>query len=31
MTEEEIEAAALADSDNPPLTEEELKKFKRVR
>jgi hypothetical protein len=31
MTEEEIEAAALADPDNPPLTEEELKKFTRVR
>ncbi|MEC4816411.1 MAG: helix-turn-helix domain-containing protein [Scytonema sp. PMC 1069.18] len=30
MTEEEIEAAAVADLDNPPLTDEELKKFRRV-
>ena len=30
MTEEEIEAAAVADSDNPPLTETELKKLRRV-
>ena len=30
MTEEEIEAAALADPDNPPLTDEELKRFKQV-
>ncbi len=30
MTEEEIEAAALSDPDNPPLTDEELKRFKLV-
>ena len=30
MTEKEIEAAAKADRDNPPLTNKELKKFKRV-
>lgn len=30
MTEEEIETAAQADPDNPPLTEAELKKLKRV-
>jgi putative transcriptional regulator len=30
MTEEEIEAAALADEDNPPLTQAELKKMRRV-
>lgn len=30
MTEEEIEAAAVADSDNPPLTEAELKKLRPV-
>jgi putative transcriptional regulator len=30
MTEEEIEAGALSDSDNPPLTDEELKHFRRV-
>jgi putative transcriptional regulator len=30
MTEEEIEAAAVADLDNPPLTETELKKLRRV-
>ena len=30
MTEAEIEAAAIADSDNPPLTETELKKLRRV-
>jgi putative transcriptional regulator len=30
MTEEEIEAAALADPDNPPLTDEELKRFNPV-
>ena len=30
MTEEEIHAAALADPDNPPLTEEELARFERV-
>ena len=30
MTEEEIEVAAVADSDNPPLTETELKKLRRV-
>ncbi len=30
MTEEEIEAGALSDPDNPPLTDEELKKFRRV-
>ncbi|MET1253503.1 hypothetical protein [Aliikangiella maris] len=29
MTEEEIEEGAKSDPDNPPLTEEELKKFKR--
>ncbi len=30
MTEEEIEANALADPDNPPLTEEELAQMRRV-
>jgi len=30
MTEEEIEAAALSDPDNPPLTEEQLERMKRV-
>ena len=30
MSEEEIEANALSDPDNPPLTEEELKRFRRV-
>lgn len=30
MTEEEVEAAALSDPDNPPLTDEELKRFKPV-
>jgi putative transcriptional regulator len=30
MSEEEIEAAAVADSDNPPLTESELKKLRPV-
>lgn len=30
MTEEEIEKNALADPDNPPMTEEELRQFKRV-
>ena len=30
MTDEEIEAAAVADLDNPPLTEAELKKLLRV-
>lgn len=30
MTEEEIEAGALSDPDNPPLTDEELKTFRRV-
>ena len=30
MTESEIEAVAVADLDNPPLTDEELKKFRRV-
>lgn len=30
MTESEIEAAAVEDLDNPPLTDEELKKFRRV-
>ena len=29
MTEEEIETAARSDPDNPPLTDEELKQFKR--
>jgi len=29
MTEEEIEEAAKSDPDNPPLTDEELKNFKR--
>ena len=29
MTEEEIEEAAKSDPDNPPLTDEQLKKFKR--
>jgi len=30
MTEAEIEAAALADEDNPPLTQAELKRMRRV-
>jgi putative transcriptional regulator len=30
MTEDEIEAAAVADLDNPPLTESELKKLRHV-
>lgn len=30
MTEEEIEANALSDPDNPPMTDEELKRFRRV-
>ncbi len=30
MTEEEIEASALSDSDNPPLTDEELAHFQRI-
>ena len=30
MTDEEITAAALADPDNPPLTEEQLAQFERV-
>jgi putative transcriptional regulator len=30
MTEEEIEANALSDPDNPPLTDEELEHFHRV-
>jgi len=30
MTEEEINAAALSDPDCPPLTEEQLSRFKRV-
>jgi putative transcriptional regulator len=30
MTEDEIEANALSDSDNPPLTDEELERFYRV-
>lgn len=30
LTDEEIEAAALADPDNPPLTEEELSRMRRV-
>ena len=29
MTEEEIEEAAKSDPDNPPLTDEQLKQFKR--
>ncbi len=31
MTEEEITAAALSDPDNPPLTKDELKRFRPVR
>lgn len=31
MTDEEIEANALADEDNPPLTPEQLAKFKPVK
>ena len=31
MTEEEIEAAALADPDNPPWTDEELERAIRER
>lgn len=30
MSEEEIEAAALSDPDNPPLTPEDFKRMKRV-
>jgi putative transcriptional regulator len=30
LTEEEIEARARADADNPPLTDEELARFERV-
>lgn len=30
MTEEEMHGAALADPDNPPLTEEELQRLERV-
>jgi len=30
MTESEIEVAAVADLDNPPLSDEDLKKFRRV-
>jgi putative transcriptional regulator len=30
MTDEEVEAAALSDPDNPPMTEEQLKQMKRV-
>ena len=30
MTEEEIEANALSDPDNPPLTDEELARLQRV-
>lgn len=31
MTDEEIEAAARSDPDNPPLTDEELKGMRLVR
>ncbi len=31
MTEEEIEANALSDPDNPPLTDEELARMRPVR
>ena len=30
MTDEEVEAAALSDPDNPPLTEERMKRLKPV-
>src|SRR5262249_15532991 len=30
MPEEEIEAAAMSDPDNPPLTEKQLRRMKRV-
>jgi predicted KAP-like P-loop ATPase/DNA-binding transcriptional regulator YiaG len=30
MTDDDIHAAALADPDNPPLTEEELRQFERI-
>ena len=30
MTDEEIEAAAVADPDNPPLTDEQLRSMRRV-
>jgi hypothetical protein len=30
MTDEEIEAAARSDPDNPPLTDEELAQMRRV-
>jgi hypothetical protein len=31
MTDEEIEAAARSDPDNPPLTDEELKRMRLIR
>jgi putative transcriptional regulator len=31
MSEDEIEANALSDPDNPPLTDEELKRFHRIQ
>jgi hypothetical protein len=31
MTDEEIEAAARSDPDNPPLSDEELAQLRRVR
>ncbi len=30
LTDEEVEAAALSDPDNPPMTEQQLKDFRRV-
>ena len=30
MTEEELEANALSDPDNPPISDEELARFRRV-
>ncbi len=30
LTDEEVEAAALSDPDNPPMTEQQLKGFRRV-
>ena len=31
MTDEQIEAAALSDPDNPPLTDEQLKRLRLIR
>jgi putative transcriptional regulator len=31
MTDEQIEAAALSDPDNPPLTDEQIKRLRLIR